>query len=50
LKANIENKYDMPVLDESAVTKENIPEFRELLKEKVGALYNVRYPYQKKFW
>ncbi|MFT6708794.1 MAG: hypothetical protein ACJATF_003657, partial [Flavobacteriales bacterium] len=34
----------------SAVTKEGLGEFREMLREKVLDLYKVRYPYQAKQW
>ncbi|HHS95750.1 MAG TPA: GTPase HflX [Phaeodactylibacter sp.] len=50
LKQNLQNSYEHDNVFLSALTKENLAAFRQLLAEKVLALYNERYPYQAKQW
>jgi GTP-binding protein HflX len=50
IREHLENNYGSTSLLVSAVTKENISEFREVLGEMVLSQYNVRYPYMAKRW
>lgn len=50
LQSMLEKRYDVPTLFISAKTGENIPEFRETLRQKIDELYKVRYPYLAKRW
>ncbi len=50
LQENLKNEHEHDNIFISAITKENLGEFRELLKEKVLALYEERYPYQARQW
>ena len=50
IRENLENNYGSTSLLVSAVTKENISQFREVLGEMVLKQYNVRYPYMAKRW
>lgn len=50
LKETLKNRYGENTILCSAVTKENIPELRDLLKEKVMQNYKERYPYKTQLW
>ena len=50
LKDRLENEYDCENVFISALTKENIMEFRSKLETNVRAQYEIRYPYQTKQW
>ncbi|MFT4664802.1 MAG: GTP-binding protein HflX [Polaribacter sp.] len=50
LQENLKNAHEHDNIFISAVTKEGLGEFREMLREKVLDLYKVRYPYQAKQW
>lgn len=46
LKENLSNTYDTEVIMISALNKENMTEFRAMLKERIVKAYQVRYPYR----
>ena len=48
LKRKLENQYHDRVIFISAKKKENIQEFRDLLRNEIEAEYEIRYPYQVK--
>ena len=50
LLQNLRNEYETDVLFMSALTRENLDQFREILAQKVRTLYEIRYPYQTKYW
>ncbi len=50
LLGNLRYMFDQDCMFVSAMTKENIPELREKLKEMVHKAYMVRYPYKAKQW
>ncbi len=50
LQENLKNEYEHDNIFISAVTKENISTFRDLLKKMVQEQYEIRYPYQVKHW
>jgi GTP-binding protein HflX len=50
IREHLENNYGSTSLLVSAVTKENIDQFREVLGEMVLNEYKVRYPYMPKRW
>jgi len=50
LQENLKNDHEHDNIFLSAVTKENLNDFREMLKAKVLALYEERYPYQARQW
>jgi len=50
IREHLENNYGSTSLLVSAVTKENIDKFREVLGAMILAQYNIRYPYVVKRW
>ncbi len=50
LMDKMHNTYGEDIAFLSAKTKENLPEFKATLKDKIKALYEKRYPYQVKKW
>jgi GTP-binding protein HflX len=50
LKTSLKKKYGDNCMFVSAVSGEGMKEFRKELKEQVEAQYEIRYPYQIKFW
>lgn len=50
LLSRIENTYQCPCILISAIQKENVPELREMMKNKISEAYELRYPYQTKSW
>ena len=46
----IKSSHDQDCIFISAKTKENITELREKLKELIEEEYEIRYPYQTKYW
>ncbi len=50
LRQHLKNTYEFDNVFLSAVTKENLEQFRTQLIELVQQLYIVRYPYRKKEW
>lgn len=44
------NDYGRQTIIISAATKENIDELRQILQDRIMALYQERYPYQSKQW
>lgn len=48
LKRKLENQFHDSIIFISAKDKENIQEFRELLRSEIEAEYEIRYPYQVK--
>jgi GTPase len=50
LQENLKNQYGHDNIFVSALTKENMAEFKDMLAAKVLALYEVRYPFQAKQW
>jgi GTPase len=50
LQENLKNQYGHDNIFVSALTKENMAAFKEILAEKILALYEERYPYQAKLW
>ncbi|MGB0863952.1 MAG: GTPase HflX [Saprospiraceae bacterium] len=50
LKTSIIKKYGKNCMFVSAISNENMSEFRNELKKQVEAQYEIRYPYQIKFW
>jgi len=50
LRNKFETEYEYDTIFISALNKENISELKSLLKEKINALYEKRYPYQAKYW
>jgi len=47
---NLGHEFEYENIYISAVTKENVNNLRALLKERIQALYEERYPYQVKRW
>jgi len=50
IRQHLENNYGSTSLLVSAISKENISQFREVLGEMVLEQYKVRYPYMPKRW
>jgi len=50
LKSRLKNDYNHDNVFISALTKENIKDFRNILEQKVKELYAIRYPHQVKHW
>ncbi|MEM9821086.1 MAG: GTPase HflX [Bacteroidota bacterium] len=50
LRNRLKNQFEHDNIFLSAITKENIPQFREKLTELVKKQYEIRYPYQVKHW
>lgn len=50
LQQNLKNNFDHDNIFISAVTKENVGELRDILKEWVSAAYHIRYPYKSQFF
>ncbi|MDG2449545.1 MAG: hypothetical protein P8M34_07895 [Saprospiraceae bacterium] len=46
MKEKLMNQYDCEVIMISALKKENMEAFRALVKEKIIAAYQKRYPYR----
>lgn len=50
LLENLEQNYDSKALLVSAITKENVPKLRTVMKEMISKAYEERYPYRPKTW
>jgi GTP-binding protein HflX len=50
LQENYRNTYNTDNVFISAVTKENVADFRKVLQQIVEKEYDIRYPHQRKFW
>ncbi len=50
LKTNLKNSFEHENIFISAVTKENINELREMLRNMIEIQYTIRYPYRPKGW
>lgn len=50
LKSRLKNDYNHDNVFISALTKENVSDFRSILEQKVKELYAIRYPHQVKHW
>jgi len=50
IKSRLKNTYDQDNIFISAVTKENMQDFRSMLQKLVEEHYQIRYPYQTKTW
>lgn len=50
LQSNYRNTYNTDNVFISAVTKENVADFRTILQQIIENEYDVRYPHQRKFW
>lgn len=50
LKTALSKRFEGDLMFVSAITGENIPEFKKLLLERVKERYQVRYPYLAKKW
>ncbi len=50
LKSRLKNQFEHDNIFISALSKENIPELRQELTDRIRKLYEIRYPYQAKRW
>lgn len=50
LRQQLINRFGKDTMFISAATKENVNELRDMLKEKIKALYTDRYPYRSVHW
>lgn len=50
LKSRLKNEFEHENVFISAITKENVNDFREILERRVKEQYAVRYPHQAKHW
>ncbi len=50
IQSRLKNEYSVDTILVSAVTGENIKEFREKLKTAIADAYEIRYPYRPKMW
>ena len=48
--SNLHSKFPYTNIAISAMTSENVPTFRKILKELIEKYYMIRYPYKTKTW